>query len=88
MEDLSEANLLGWSASPKDTRRRRKMAQKVAAEVMNNDKKLVADSNCSYADGNGEYGPIAGCEVVTTVLIQLPVEGRDLAGSKPKWSRH
>lgn len=63
-EDLNEEKLSGKSALPKDTRQHRKMSQKLASEMMNNDKNSVA---CGSANGDSRYRPIVGCEVVMVI---------------------
>lgn len=65
-----------------------KMDQKMAEAMMNSNKNSVACGDCCGVDGNSGYGPIASCDVVTTILIQWLEEDRGLAGGEPKWLQH
>lgn len=78
MKDLGESKLFEWSASPKEARRRRKMAQKLGAAMETGDKNALAGGYCDGASGGDYYGAIAGREVVTIVLVWWPEADRRL----------
>lgn len=60
--------MLGLSASLEDTHWLQKMARKVVAAVLNNNKISVEGGDCGSVGGDGGYELIAGYEVIISLL--------------------